>query len=215
MILARASGVLLVGTIDCAGRDGRVRTAVPAADAAETVATWLAGSFSSAAQAARDSDYRDIRLHMARIWTARDDGPWLYVEQAVAGAEDAPYRQRVYRIVRREDGTLESRVFTLPEPERFTGAWKETARLDALRPDVLAPREGCAIALERRDDGTFAGSTRARDCPSDLRGASYATSEVSIRPDGMTSWDRGFDAEGRQVWGATKGGYEFVRQAGP
>ena len=27
------------------------------------------------------------------------------------------------------------------------------------------------------------------------------------------SWDRGFDASGKQVWGATAGPYEFVKQA--
>jgi hypothetical protein len=27
----------------------------------------------------------------------------------------------------------------------------------------------------------------------------------------MITWDRGFDAEGKQVWGATAGGYIFRR----
>jgi CpeT protein len=28
----------------------------------------------------------------------------------------------------------------------------------------------------------------------------------------MSSWDRGFDAEGRQVWGATGGAYVFNKR---
>jgi hypothetical protein len=28
----------------------------------------------------------------------------------------------------------------------------------------------------------------------------------------MVSWDRGFDKEGKQVWGAQKGGYRFVKK---
>ena len=52
----------------------------------------LVGSFSSAAQADADSNFRAIDLHMVPIWTDRTDGPWLYVEQAVAEARDRPYQ---------------------------------------------------------------------------------------------------------------------------
>jgi hypothetical protein len=34
---------------------------------------------------------------------------------------------------------------------------------------------------------------------------------VVIDANGMTSWDRGFDAAGRQVWGSEAGGYRFER----
>ena len=59
--------------------------------------------------------------------------------------------------------------------------------------------------------GAYTGATHDRDCESRLRGAAYATTEVRIDAQGMTSWDRGYDAEGRQVWGATEGGYRFKR----
>ena len=57
----------------------------------------------------------------------------------------------------------------------------------------------------------FYGATRENDCESSLRGASYATSEVRLFADAMHSWDRGYDADGVQVWGATAGPYEFLR----
>jgi len=50
-----------------------------------------------------------------------------------------------------------------------------------------------------------------KDCPSELRGAKYATSEVTISKNGFVSWDRGFDENGNQVWGAEYGGYDFLR----
>jgi hypothetical protein len=37
-----------------------------------------------------------------------------------------------------------------------------------------------------------------------------ATSEVVVSPGRIESWDRGFDAEGVQVWGAEKGAYVFL-----
>ena len=44
---------------------------------------------------------------------------------------------------------------------------------------------------------------------------SYTTSEVSIEARAITSWDRGFDADGAQVWGAEKGPYVFARTPWP
>ena len=173
------------------------------------LADWMIGSFSSQAQAAADSDYFDIRLQMVRIWPARQDACWLYIEQAMTGHEDRPYRQRVYRLTRATSDTLESAVFELKAPLRLAGLWRTPEKFDVLTPDSLVRREGCAIRLTRKGADAFVGSTLGRACLSTLRGASYATSEVVITPEGMTSWDRGFDASGKQVWGAVKGGYVF------
>lgn len=172
----------------------------------------MSGSFASTAQAAVDKDYFDIRLEMASIWTSRTDGRWLYVEQARADKLDKPYRQRVYRVHEDAHG-LVSDVYTLPgDALEWAGAWKEPKRFDALDPAKLEAREGCSIHLKRREDGAFVGSTRGRACPSELQGATYATSEVVITDTMLESWDRGFDGDGKQVWGAVKGAYQFVKQ---
>jgi CpeT protein len=178
---------------------------------AALLASWMTGSFSSAAQAAEDSAYYDIRLEMAPIWTDRDDAVWLYVEQAVAGMTDRPYRQRVYRVSQAESGVFESAVFTLPEPETQVGAWRDPEPLKNLAPEDLELREGCTVFLKHDGKGSFVGGTEGNGCLSGLRGAVYATSEVIVGPGRIESWDRGFDAEGSQVWGAEKGAYVFLR----
>jgi hypothetical protein len=179
------------------------------------LAARMTGVFSSAGQAKADSEFRDVRLVMVPVWTGRTDGPWLYVEQAIADALDRPYRQRVYRLRKTADGqAVESVVYALPgDPLRFAAAWKQERPLADLAPADLLERTGCAIRLERRADGAWAGATSPKSCPSDLRGASYATSEVEIGDGLMGTWDRGHDAEGKQVWGAEKGGYRFVKVA--
>lgn len=178
----------------------------------------LVGSFSSAAQAAADPEhYFDIRLHAVEIWQARGDGPWLYVEQAAATALDKPYRQRIYRLSRTDSEGWRSDVFTLADPLRFAGWWRTPERFDrALSPSKLEPRDGCSIEL-RYDWNTdaFVGGTSGTGCASDLRGAAYATSEVELFPDRLLTWDRGFDAAGHQVWGATLGPYRFDRVPEP
>lgn len=174
------------------------------------VAAHLTGSFSSEAQSKVDPDFFDVRLHMTPIWTTRTDGPWIYVEQAMATMLDKPYRQRVYRLIDRGDGSVESFVYELPNAAERVGAWSDPSRFDGDAPEALVPRAGCSIVL-RQEAGVWKGSTNERDCESSLRGASYATSEVTLRADGLDSWDRGFDAQGKQVWGAKKGAYQFRR----
>jgi hypothetical protein len=177
----------------------------------EALTNWMTGSFSSHAQAQADSSYYDIRLEMVPIWRDRIDGAWLYVEQAMEGHRDRPYRQRVYRLSLLENGALMSEVFTMPDPLRFAGSWEKEDPLEVLTPDSLQVREGCAVVLKRRPDGAFEGGTVRNGCESRIRGASYATSEVIVQPDRIVSWDRGFDESGTQVWGATAGGYVFLR----
>lgn len=178
----------------------------------EALVEYMVGSFSSIEQAEKDSNYFNIELEMVQLWKDRTDGPWLYIEQAVAESKDKPYRQRVYQLRKRSDGKIESLVYTIPDPLRFAGDYKKEFPLLRLTPDSLILKEGCEVVLYQADNGYFEGSTVDKNCSSDLRGASYATSEVMIDKDKMISWDRGFDESGKQVWGATDGGYIFKKK---
>jgi hypothetical protein len=172
---------------------------------------YMVGSYSSAAQAARDTSYFNIELEMARIWLKEKDGIWLYVEQATAAKKDKPYRQRIYHLQQQDDSTFISTVYNLDSMHLFVGAYKDAARFAAIKPADARPLAGCALTLHWRG-GRFAGSTHESDCKNAWGKATYATSEVSIGPDGMVSWDRGYDDTHTQVWGAEKGGYEFVKK---
>lgn len=173
--------------------------------------SYMTGSFNSEAQSLKDSDYFNISLEMVQIWKEKKDGPWLYIEQAIAASKEKPYRQRIYHLQHVKDNIYTSTVFTLPDPTAVIGAWKDPQKLSRLSTDSLTLRDGCDITL-KFENGKFVGSTTGQKCPSDRRGASYATSKVSIDKDKMVSWDQGFDKDGKQVWGATKGGYIFIKQ---
>jgi hypothetical protein len=178
----------------------------------EILVEYMVGSFTSKEQAEKDSSYFNIELEMVQIWKDRTDAPWLYIEQAVAETKDKPYRQRVYQIKQRSDGKIESIVYSIPDPLRFAGDYKKEFPLLRINPDSLLIKEGCEVVLYRTDHGYFEGGTVDKNCTSDLRGARYATSEVMIDKDKMITWDRGFDQNGNQVWGATKGGYIFKKK---
>lgn len=182
------------------------------------LASWMSGSFASTEQAKKDGSYFDIRLHMAPIWTDRTDAKWLYVEQAMATRLEQPYRQRVYRVTAIDATTFKSEVFELPEAgAAYVGAWADSAaKFKDLKVESLITREGCALTLKYDEKAVggpvYAGATREKDCKSTLRGATYATSEAKISSTQMVSWDRGYDEAGKQVWGAEKGGYVFIKQ---
>ena len=177
-----------------------------------TLKKMMTGEFSSADQAAADSAFFDISLVMYPVWEDDQDAQWLYVEQAVTAMANKPYRQRMYRLAYAEDGSIESRVYELPTPERFIHAWNQPDIFKTLGVDSLVVRQGCSVFLKKDENGCFSGSTPGKECLSSLRGATYATSKVTICPDQIESWDQGWDKNDEQVWGAEIGGYVFKKK---
>ena len=173
----------------------------------------MIGNFSSATQAASDSDFFDIRLRMVPIWTATEKEFYLYVEQSVATSQDKPYRQRIYKVVQENDNSFVSYIYTVNQPLRLTGQNSDAPIFKQLTPDSLLLKDGCEVRLSF-DTKTlsFLGSTGEKTCPSDRSGAAWATSKVDINETRMISWDQGWNQEGKQVWGAVKGGYIFVKE---
>lgn len=174
----------------------------------DILVSWMIGSFNSEEQSKNDSDYYNISLEMHRIWSERKDGYWLYVEQAVATSKDKPYRQRIYHLYEDND-VIKSVIYSIPDEKSFVGGWNDASTFQKLSPESLEAREGCEVIIIRKDENTFVGSTIDKNCTSNLRGATYATTEVIITKNKMISWDRGFNDKDEQVWGAVKGGYIF------
>lgn len=76
--------------------------------------------------------------------------------------------------------------------------------------DSLELKPGCAVILQWSDEKSmYFGSTGNKTCLSDFRGANYTSSEVQITANQVFSWDRGWNNDGKQVWGAEKNGYIF------
>jgi hypothetical protein len=171
----------------------------------------MTGSFDSSIQALNDSTYYSITLHMYPIWEEDISAKWLYVEQSVSSMQDKPYRQRVYKVTESGDTSYISEVYTLPDDSLFIGKWREPEFFKAYGPVNLISREGCAVHMEWVSPERYEGSTKGKNCLSSLRGASYATSKVVVEKDMISSWDQGFDIDGKQVWGAVDGPYIFKR----
>lgn len=181
-------------------------------------AALQAGSFTTAAQATVSPSYAVVEAEIVRIWPDRDDGVWMYQEQAILAAGDKiykdgkakPYFQRVFRLLDMGGGRLVRENYELKDAAQVAGAYKKKTPLDGLSPDDLI-LGGCANQLERVADGYW--RAHIATCPNTYRGATHMTSLSVYTSDTLANWDRGFDAAGNVVWGPEDGGYIFKRQS--
>ena len=176
----------------------------------DKVYKMMQGSYDSSLQSKVDSSYYDISLEMHPVWKNSGER-WLYVEQALTSQKDQPYRVRMYRLLRNENNEIISEVYTIPNEKQYYGKFKMPKAFKYLTPDFLEKREGCEVVIKEDTDGFYSGGTGKTSCMSNMRGASYATSIVKMSDNQIISWDRGFDKDGNQVWGAEKGGYIFMK----
>jgi hypothetical protein len=168
----------------------------------------MQGHYSSEIQSKEDKEYYNISLRMTPIW--KNKGNYLFVEQAMFDKQDKPYRVRVYKV--HQDGeNFISEIFTIKNEKDWIGKWANPKEYDKLTEADIELKQGCQVTLKREAKNKFSGATGDKTCPSELRGASFANSIVTVTKDGIISWDQGFDKEGKQVWGATKGGYHFIK----
>lgn len=179
-------------------------------DKTQLLCDWLTGTFNNSVQAKEDTAFFTIQLSIQPIWKTKAEGCWLYVEQAMANATEKPYRQRIYHVRRTGTSRYESVIYTLNDPLRFA---RKIEKVEALSKDSIQLKKGCEVILSWDEtQQRFSGQTEKGTCPSDLRGAAYATSEVTLTDRLLLSLDRGYNAGHEQVWGSEKGGYAFLRQ---
>ncbi len=183
----------------------------------ERLATWMTGTFSSAAQARSTPGYAEARLTAVPIWKDRADGPWLFLAQAeTATPGDGHFtsldvRLRVFQLLHVGDSLFECRSFAVPDEAKAIFTWKAAVPLPDVTPAQLKPLKGCSLILRRVDVGTFQGSTLGSACESASEGTAYVTTELTVTPNDLIWWERAYDERHKQVWGSEKGPYELGR----
>jgi CpeT protein len=205
--------------LGCATSASTGVTASPAAGpatpggAADHSYRLLEGRFDSADQARSTPGYPAIQVVACPAEVPSLGPRVLYVEQTRMDAADRPERQRVYVIEPGEpvESAAVARVFDLAVPGSSVGACGLSVRPRFTR-DELVERVGCTVSL-RSDGPVYRGSTSGRGCPTNLKGATYVTSDVVLDTFGLRSWERGFDPSGAQRWGSESGPYVFVRRS--
>lgn len=205
------SSVFCVGGIAAPVKAETVLSAISKTAATpEAVAAYLEGVMDTTRQAASDSNFVGVQMTTCRVAVdgVEESAIYLYQEQALSEDVEAPYRQRFLQIAPGDGQRVDSISFKPEAPEQWIGLCDRSDR--SISAIALGPQV-CTVSLRASVLGGFVGSTPAAGCPVDFRGASSVTNVVVLREDGMDTWDRGFDAEGNQLWGAENIPYRYRR----
>ncbi|MEO1591385.1 MAG: chromophore lyase CpcT/CpeT [Cyanobacteria bacterium J06632_22] len=172
------------------------------------VAHHLTGIMETTAQAEVNPNFVAVRMTTCpvEVIPAESDTVYLYQEQALVEALTEPYRQRFLRIALSDDEQrIESRTLKPVAAEPLIGLCNQTLPQMNVA-DLGTPV--CTVALRPSALG-YVGSTPEEGCPVSVRGATYLTNVIVLHAHGMDTWDRGFNADGIQVWGAQAEPYRY------
>jgi CpeT protein len=151
------------------------------------------------------SEHRELSIHPGADFTL------FHVRQARRDDPGKPYRERLYTVhvlgdrsllldIHHPPEDLSKRDFLSPEHvEMFSHSPLKQHPPPAARLMVLAGKTGF-------DGGLVPSRIACRN-----GSAAWITSRLELFTGGMTTWDRGFDSEGRQVWGPGEEGTKFRR----
>lgn len=178
------------------------------------VVAHLVGVMDTSAQASINPKAPNVRITTCQVKIKaapslnRPLAVFLYQEQAMSERLSKPYRQRFLRIAPTSDRTaVESAAFKPPTPATWTGLCSkpESARIVS---GIDIGKSSCSVFLIPQGNN-YVGNTSPNGCPSDYKGAVRITNQIVLHDAGMDTLDRGFDADGNQVWGAKDEPYKF------
>ncbi|MEM7063596.1 MAG: chromophore lyase CpcT/CpeT [Cyanobacteria bacterium P01_B01_bin.77] len=202
--------ILLLGLWLSGSQIAKAQTPQLSQQHVDAVVDHLTRPMDTLAQAERDPRFVGVQMTTCTIQIT-GQGPeqpavYLYQEQALTERIEHPYRQRFLQITLSEDSTrVESRTFKPSTPEIWTGfCQRAEPTVDA---NVLGQLV-CVVGLRPSSLG-YVGSTPDEGCPVNLQGAVRLTNTIVLHQDGMDTWDRGFDPNGIQVWGARAEPYQY------
>lgn len=165
----------------------------------------IQGNYSSKNQSKIDKTYYYITLRMTPIWKTK--GNYMYVEQALFNKQNKPYRIKIYKYIQKNNNEIINEIYDIKNEQKWIGKYKNPKAFEALSEKDLELKEGCEVIFKRQNDSVFIGKSGRKTCASELRGAEYSTSKITLYKGKILAWDQGFDKKNKQVWGATKGGY--------
>lgn len=181
----------------------------------EDVASHLVGIMNTSEQARSNPNSPDVTMITCRVTLTgatplmnAQSSIFLYQEQALSENLSRPYRQRFLQIIpTQEQNVIESRSHKPSTPERWVGLCNQEEAKREVAQNQLGEAV-CSVFLQPQAQG-YRGATPTEGCPTTYKGASYITNEIILHSEGMDTSDRGFDAQGNQVWGATDSTYQF------
>lgn len=180
----------------------------------------IEGRFSSYPQTLVDTTKSDVLIRTKWIQKL-DEYDIFYTQQGeYYKGTFYPYRQRIYKT--KNEGThilLEINTIDIPytilqdTPKGNHPTF--TLDLSQIKPESFQPKQGCDIKIIKvyQKDNTpiLYGSTNQNDCVATFNGSTYTQVDFLILPNGLISWERGYNENHEQVWGPEESPYLFLK----
>ncbi len=197
----------------------------------QNIVAYLVGVMDTSEQAATNKKVANVRMTTCKITVipSENNNPdknnlsntnnsiFLYQEQAVAEKFNEPYRQRFLEILSDDRGQnqVESKSYKPINMEKWIG-FCDKPETERIVPTTELGTYVCSVFLTKSAANymkpLYLGETQTGGCPANVRGATSISNTIYLFPDGMNTWDRGFDANGNQVWGAANEAYKFRKR---
>jgi hypothetical protein len=187
------------------------KQASPLSESVAEVVTHLVGVMDTSNQAKTNPKTPNVRMTTCRVRVnpTQKGAVFLYQEQALAKSLSKPYRQRFLRISEVKSRKLvESAEFKPPNPESWIGLCDRPQEKRLVSSNDLGKTE-CSVFLQKAGNNYF-GETQPGGCPTNFKGAVKLTNHITLHAKGMETWDRGYDARGKIIWGAKKEPYQYL-----
>ncbi len=169
------------------------------------------GTFTSEEQAKNQSGYQDITLKNIQIWKEAK-GYWVYQELYLSNDPTKVYTQRVIEIKKSDSNSIMTTNYVITNQETYKNGWKNPSIFEQLTINHLKIKLGCNLYFKKKTSSIYHGKTDIGTCMSTIReNITYITSTIIIANDKITSWDRGYDSESKQVWGKIQEPYKYKR----
>lgn len=213
---AKISAVLILLLLSACAPSQDITTAANGSDVkaldspAAELAEMMAGRFAEDAE----TPIFDFRAKLPPM----GEGQWVYYQRdrGKRDARDArkAYRQRVLQLVDRMDGSVAQITWSLKDASGYATAPNNPAVLATLNREALAPllADGCE-QIWMLEGGTWRGRVDPAQCIifSKRRNTRIAIgSETRLGRDALQEAERGFNLEGKQLWGTAPGAFSTM-----
>jgi CpeT protein len=178
----------------------------------QEVVKHLTGIMDTTQQAATNPKAPSVRMTTCKVTvntvkTMRKPVIYLYQEQALTNKLEKPYRQRFLRISPSKNNTIESAGFKPLNPEKLINLCNQPDTERTFKMEEIGKSE-CSVFLKKQGND-YIGETQKGGCPSNYKGAVKITNKIILHSTGMDTFDRGYDANGKILWGAKNEPYQF------
>jgi CpeT protein len=171
----------------------------------------ITGVFSTEEQHISDSTFDNVRVYTKLIRKDINGIYWVYTEQGEF-KNYKPYRQRVYQLSI-VDGKILQRIYYIKNESNFSYFNPKTIKSITINDIYIKP--GCDLQITYVAypilKNVYGGTTNDTNCVATFRGSSYTTTDFKVYETAVHSWERGWDKNGKQVWGSSKGHYIYKK----